>query len=266
MYKAFIILFIIVAVVVCSLTAMVNNQSSKEFTKPAAALLVQSWLVPGTDTDSAIIPCEALEIIEEQDRAQYEVSKERMVQEVVTLWSVFFDDDNASETDPRRAHFWEYAEYLVNAVLMYQETKTDIGGKLPKHQNTHLLLANMVTKESSVTPNVEGKRGEVGLIQIHGPGPMIAHNKRQVKENPKLGILLGARWLASRIPQCFPDGLPDEWNDEDWLGPLSVYAGGGKAYDKRKKRCKILGVAKKRVRKMKYYRTRVDHELRFYQD
>jgi hypothetical protein len=268
MTKAF-LTFILVAMVVCSFSYMMNK-ADDELVEPAVASpvvpSVTPWLVPDTDTDSAVIACEALTVVDEGDRAQYEPSKERMVQEVVTLWEIFFDDDRAPKNDPRREHFFEYAEYLVNAVLMYQNTPTDLGGILPRHRNTHLLLAQMITKESSVIPSVRGKRGEVCLLQIHGPGPLVGHKKKQVSENPKLCLLLGTRWLASRLPKCFPNGVPEDWSDEDWLGPLSLYAGGGKAYDNKKRRCKKFGVAKERIEKMKYYRTRIDHEMEFYQD
>ena len=235
------------------------------------------WLTPETKNDPAEhgIVCEELswgakvEIeenmdnpIKHEDIPEYEQDPDRMVWEVVNLWEMFFDDDDAPAGDPRRDRFEEFAGYLVDAVLMYQNEPTDLGGQLPKHRNVHLLIAERVTRESSVTHNVVGPGGEVGLLQLMPGGPAMAgYSPEKVKNNPKLGLLLGTRWLAAQIPECKDDGNLYEfgWDDWDWLGPLSVYMGGDKA--KRKNgTCAGFKAAKTSIRKTILYRTRIDHD------
>jgi hypothetical protein len=227
----------------------------------------RSYLEPAPPADTDPIICEELPILSESDVPEYEVSRARKVQEVVSLWELFFEDEGASRHDPRRNNFHEYAEYLVEAVEMYTENPTDIDGQLPKHRNVHVLLAYMVTRESSVTADAEGPLGEVGLLQIHGLA-LAGYSKEKVKNNPKLGLLLGVRWLASRLPKCpkSKDLFGVGWDDWDWVRPLSLYAGGFRARNKRTGQCKEFDVAKQRVEGALFYRTRVDHMLRFYDE
>lgn len=186
-----------------------------------------------------------------------------MIEENVMLWDMFFDDDGAKATDVRRGRFREYAEYVADAVLMYQGD-TDIKGKIPKHRNVHLLVGTMMTIESSVTFDVVGPapRFEVGMLQLHGRA-LAGFKRDKVKKNPQLGVLLGVRWLAAQIPVCYPDGTDQEtWTDESWLGPLSVYQAGEKVAVAKNGKCHRLSVAKKRVRLTKMYRARIDHETK----
>jgi len=230
-------------------------------TVKAEMVETRPWMVEDTSVDTdEIVPCEALPVIDAGDIPQSETSRERMVREVVTVWELFFEDDKASATDPRRERFDEFAEYLVDAVLMYQENPTDIGGQLPTESKAHLLLATMVTGESSVTFDVVGRyfeKNEVGLLQTHGKA-LGGHKRAKVRKNPKLGLMLGVRWLAAQIPKCFPDGMPDSWDDENWVGPLSLYAGGPKAFKAGK--CLKFKVAKSRIAMMKQYETRIAFE------
>lgn len=220
---------------------------------------IRPWMVEDTSVDTdGIVPCEALPVIDAGDIPQSETSRERMVREVVTIWEMFFEDDNASIDDSRRERFDEFAEYLVDAVLMYQENPTDIGGQLPVDSKAHLLLATMVTVESSVTFDVVGRKNEVGLLQIHGKA-LGGHKPAEVQKNPRLGLILGVRWLAAQIPVCFPDGMPDSWSDDNWVGPLSLYAGGPKAFKAGK--CLRFRVAKSRIAMMKQYETRLAFDI-----
>jgi hypothetical protein len=219
------------------------------------------------DPEDEFVVCEELgmEPITQQaidDIPEFDISWGRMVKETVALWTMFLDNDGASESDPRRDNLELYAEYLASTVLAYQEHETDIGGKLPKHMNTHLLIATAMTIESSVRPDVVGKsRGERGFLQLHGVA-LAGMPPEIVTNRPKLGLYLGVRWLASKIPKCYPAGIPDgEWTDDDWLGPLSVYAAGERGMRKDGTCCK-LSVAKKKVNKMKMYRAWIDAELK----
>jgi hypothetical protein len=218
------------------------------------------WMVPRTDTDTdTILLCDELQVLDRADIPESEKKKERMIAEVVMLWEMFLDDDNASPSDPRRVNFEEYAEYLVDAVRLFQDNPTSIGGQLPKSENIHYLIAQMITKESSVTPGVVGTRGEVCLMQLHGKA-LAGFTPDQVRRNPRLCLILGVRWLAAQIPTCYPDGAPEYFMHEDWLGPLSVYAGGQNAIRKDGS-CKRFGVAHDRVNKMMIYENRIKHEM-----
>lgn len=202
--------------------------------------------------------CEELPVIDPTDIPEYEISREEMIREIVAIWNAFFDIDNAPESDFRRDSFELYAEYLADTIITFQNKPTDIGGQLPKHPHTHLLLATKVTIESSITTDAIGKsKGESGLLQVHGKargGVDIA----EIRKRPRLGIFLGVRWLAAQIPKCHPDGVDDEdWTDEHWLGPLSLYAAGGNGYRK-DGTCKHLGVSKKVIAKTRMYAAWID--------
>ena len=178
--------------------------------------------------------------------------------EVVALWEMFFDDDHAPRYDRRRRDFKRFAKYLVKAVDRYQEATTNIGGQLPKSKNTHLVAAQIITRESSITTNVVGSRGEVGLMQVMPRGPAIdGHNPRKIIRDPELGIRLGVRWLAHAVGKCQKN--IDEWKDNDWLGPLSFYQGGPQAIRKNG-RCRIFKSAQERLRKTLLYRERIDRK------
>lgn len=214
-------------------------------------------------------------VVEQVDRAESEISREKMITEVEMLWNMYFDDDNAKATDPRRDDFEEFAGYLADAVIMYQNEPTDIGGQFPGHKNDHLVVAYMAAKESSVTPDIindsEGGKGEVCLFQLHGTA-LAGFDSEKVRHNPRLCTLLGTRWIAAQIPKCKQDGVnifKDDmnvfrfkWEDADWIGPLSVYAGGPKAIRK-DGRCARFGKMRERVDAVRLFRTRIDYEMDF---
>ncbi len=226
------------------------------------------WLEPVEEEEPEDIVCEELSWelpiqFPQEDVPESDVSWHQMVQDTVMLWELFFDNDNAPIDDPRRDNFELYAEYLADAIITYQNQETDIGGRLPRHPSTHYLLATMVTKESSVTHDVVGKmhkKFEVGLLQTHGTA-LAGIRKDVVRKKPKLGLLLGVRWLAAQIARCHPEGIDDRnWTEEDWLEPLSVYAGGPKAI-RADGTCKVFKVAKERLKQMRLYQDWVEGEM-----
>lgn len=262
---------LLVALMVTAVMAAYHEGTQADPVVPPVEVPDRSYLqpAPGPDTDPII--CEELPILAEEDVPEYEVPRARKVQEVVTLWELYFDDENAPKADPRRSHFEEWAALLVEAVEMYTGNPTDIGGQFPGHKNDHIMYAyTIVAKESSVTPDVvnEDGQGEVCFAQLHGQS-LAGYDPEKVRHNPRLCLLLGARWLASRIPACDPTkdplGFVSEWGDWDWVGPLSFYAGGPRAL-KKGGGCKQFDKMKERVEKMVFYRTRVDRKLRFYDD
>lgn len=190
------------------------------------------------------------------------VSRDQMVREVVALWEMYFDDDRAPASDPRRARFWEHARDLADAVILYQDEPTDIGGQLPGHRDDHLIVAYMVAKESSVTYDVVGtSHGEVGLLQLHGVS-LAGYSPEAVQYNPRLGLMLGVRWLAAQLPKCKRQTNLYEvgWSTDDWTGPLSLYAGGPKAIRK-DGTCARYGTMRERVDRVRLYRVRINHEI-----
>jgi hypothetical protein len=204
------------------------------------------------------------DLAESEEELPGEINREAMIDQVQILWELWFDDEGASPRDPRRRKFLEYAEHVVDAVELYQREPTDIGGKLPGHENDHLLVAYMIAKESSLVFDVKakGERGEVGMMQTHGIA-LAGYAKEKVRANPKLGILLGVRWMAAQVPKCTGDNPLDlPWDDFSWSGPLSIYMGGPRAVRSRKsKTCKHFTKAIERIQAVKMYRTRIDHRM-----
>lgn len=195
---------------------------------------------------------------DDTDVEETELTKEQMIDEVISIWTIFLNDDGARADDDRKKMFYTYAEALVEKVLIYQNPDNDTGAWLPKHKTTHALLATMVTLESSVIPDVVGKsNGEVGLLQVHGKA-LAGYSSKKVQKSYDLGLLLGVRWLSTLMTEC-PETMErlesGEWTEQDWLKPLSVYAGGPNA--KRNGKCITFGVARKRVDLTKLYLTRI---------
>jgi len=187
-----------------------------------------------------------------QEEAIEVTEREQKIQEVVALWNMFYDDQGV-KWNKRRAKFPEYAGYLVDAVKMYEDNPTDIGGQLPANTDNHLIVATMVTLESAVKPEVVGfLKGEVGLLQIHGRAALAGHTKKEVKNNPKLGLILGVRWLAYHTQFCDQKSGLDNWKQS-----LSLYGAGLRGGRRADGSCKEIRVARKRVRLAKFYRTRI---------
>jgi hypothetical protein len=196
-------------------------------------------------------------LLEEQSPTR----KDIMTSEIVQVWTMFYEDEMAPADDPRRQYFEEYAGYLADYILMYEQIPTDIGGQLPVSNDTHILLATLITKESSVTADVVGPapRFEVGLMQLHGVA-LAGYDPEVVRNNPKVGVMLGVRWFAYQTSLCKPTRIPsdnDGWRLEDWIGPISAYAGGPNAINKRTGKCYSFGLAKDRVALTRLYKTRL---------
>jgi len=212
--------------------------------------------------------------VETVEQPEYMVSEERMVEEVVQLWEMWFDDQNAKASDPRREDFYRFAEYVVEAVRMYQDGPTDIGGQLPGAKNDHLVVGYMIAKESSVTPDAvndsENGRGEVCLMQLHGKA-LAGYAPEKVLHNPKLCVLLGTRWMTHFLPKCQQDGAGGifgsefAWEDADWIGPLSLYAGGPRA-QRKDGSCAQYGTIRERIDAVRFYRSRIDKALEYWEE
>ena len=195
------------------------------------------------------------------------IDRDTMIREVVEVWNMFFEDGNVKQSDPRRDRFEEFAGYVADAVFMYQNNEVVIQGEsalLPKHRSAHLLIAVIITKESSVRYDLVGSapRFEVGLMQVHGVA-LNGYDPEVVKRNPKLGVLLGVRWFTYTLAQCRQhrmEGDDEGWRNTDWLGPLTIYgAKPSSAYkDRKNKVCRVFPHAKERVALLDFYETRID--------
>jgi len=187
-------------------------------------------------------------------------AKEKMITDIIAVWTMFLDDAKCNKKDPRRKDFPIFAEELADAIIMYQDNPTDIGGQLPKEREISILLAVNVTKESSLYSNLVGAdpRNEVGLMQVHGVA-LAGYNPKLVQENSRLGLLLGVRWFASRMNKCKTNRVSGDnvsFRIEDIIGPQTLYQAGGKALKNGK--CQKYGVARKRINLTKLYISRID--------
>lgn len=190
-------------------------------------------------------------------RPVWYVDRETMIREIVALWSLWMDDDGAPAGDARRAMLPRYAGYLADAVRLYQDHETDIGGRLPQDPDTHLVLAVMLAKESSLRPTVVGKkRAEIGLGQMHGVS-IRPYSRATVRGNPPLQVLLHARWIAYSRHVCGLDDGDADWSDRDWGRTLSMYAGGDKHTLRPDGTCRIFTPMADRVAAVRLYRPRI---------
>jgi hypothetical protein len=197
--------------------------------------------------------------------------REVMIRDIIGVWKLAFRDDRAKPKDKRRKKFREYAEHLANAVLMYQEEPVEVNGRmvqLPKHRSSHLIMAYIAFKESSLRPRIVGKTKwkEVGMMQLHGRA-LAGYSKKQVRYDTQLGIELGVRWATAMLYEC-PSSKwkvkrrPDKWKNYDWLRPLTMYgAGPGRALRPDGK-CKVFDFARRRVSKIGTYGARIDRARR----
>lgn len=231
-----------------------NSKASADVAKPW--MEKKEEVIP--EIEKQELKCDEIEIskpLKAEDVPEFGISKESMVEEIIFIWEEFFKDERVPPTDIRRDSFGQMANWLADAILIYQYSETDIGGKLPIHPSTHRLLAVMTTFECSVTPNVKrGRKGEVGPLQVMGAA-LGGYKEEEVDKNDRLGFILGARWLAVAIRDCYPDGY-EEWDEDMWNGPMSWYAAGSRAI-RADGTCKNIKQAKDRLTKVKMYKSRI---------
>lgn len=176
-----------------------------------------------------------------------------MIDDIVGAWNIGYDREGLPQNYKQRDKFQEYAEYLTDAMIFYQNNKSDIGGKLPIHSSTHFMLASMVFEESRVKPRRVGKKGDVGLLQVLNKDARNGHTKKEIRDNPELGIKVGVRWLTATMPTVGATKFLLKWKDNYWLKPVSLYVA-GKGALKDDNSWGVVSMARKRVRLMKLYR------------
>jgi len=190
------------------------------------------------------------------------MSVDVMTDEIAQVWEIFFDDQGALQSDPRRKMFDVYAAEIAEAIDYYKKNETNIGGQLPNHRSTHIIIATMITRESSVDPTVVGKKhNEVSLFQLWGKA-LNGYSSAAVKRNTKLAASLGVRWFAYGMTQCNNNKVPTDtrWQNEDWLRPITAYGASRKNLykNKKKKECRIFPFAKRRIATIQTYTERID--------
>lgn len=238
--------------VVLMSTCLLLNGCPQDEVEDEETVQVDTEIYQQTILDESLIE-EPLSPEEEEEQLRQE-----MKDEVVSLWKIYLEDHDASSKDERWDVLDEYANSLVKYVRKFQTEGVKKGKeivRLPEHENVHLLLATMVTFETALYHELVGPIGEVGLLQTHGVA-LNGFKSAAVQRNPDLSLMLGVRWLTLQLPYCERPS-DDEWCDDDWLGPLSIYAGGLRKA-KRNGKCLKFKVSKKRVEYTKYYRDRID--------
>lgn len=225
----------IAAILLGLIIMLLSERAEVAPNEPPPTPAVRPWMIAEpecTCLESGLAECDDPEP-EYASPPEDRLSRDVMVREVTSLWNLWFDDERAPQADPRRATFDQYAGDVADAVVFYQDHPTDIGGQLPGTSADHLIVAYMLARESSVTPDLVGALGEVGMGQLHGTS-LAGYDPETVRHNARLGIQLMVRWLASCIPGCPRRVEPYDlgWTLEDWIGPLSLYAGGGNARKK----------------------------------
>jgi hypothetical protein len=250
------ILYLALFVTTCTSPPLPKQDSNELFEKPMA----NPWTDSNEDTDRVHEEKNTEpEIVAEESAKNQAISKykDRMILDITAVWEMFLDDANIGPNDSRWQMIPIHAKELADAIITYQNEPTDIGGRLPKHRTTHILMAVMVTKESSLRHKAKGGLGEVGLMQIHGRA-LAGYNPNVVRHNSRLGVTLGVRWFAAQMDKCKGYEKPREnWRTNDWIQPLSLYAGGPNAISKKTGHCKRFRIAKERINLTKLYLTRI---------
>lgn len=257
MYKY--ILFIFIVLFGCS---QPPKENQKTIIKPMTVESYNDTESPETDKKENVDWDQYLKKENAKNESDEELKypKEIMAKEIVYIWEMFFNDQGASPTDPRREMFQYYAEEIAESIEYFKLNEADIGGKLPDHRSTHLMIAEMITRESSVNPHVVGKKKkEVSMFQMHGEA-LGGYPRQFVRKETGLAALLGVRWIAHHISLCSNVNSLDNWTNEDWVRPISAYGAGiAKTYkNKKRKTCKKFTFAKRRVKRMKSYALRID--------
>lgn len=237
---------------ICVLLLFITTCNYERTTPKYELMRISTGTIESKDTDTPTIN-------KEDKLKEY---KETMIDDIIGVWEMFFDDDNAPATDPRREMFPIYANAVADNVIYYQNNEVDIRGRMPKHRSSHILAAIWAARESSVRMDVVGPLGEVCLFQLHGQA-LNGFSKEEVKNNIDLCTHLGIRWIAHSTSQCENNREPtsEKWNNFDWLRPMTMYGSGPKKVYKNpigKHQCKIFGFARRRVADISMYSSRID--------
>lgn len=190
---------------------------------------------------------------------------ESQVRDIILVWELAFEAKGVS-TERIRHKFPVYARYISDAVDIYKRPHQieDRRIWLPNHRSTHIIAAVVAFMESRLRHKTIGEaHREVGIFQVHGKA-LAGFKRKEVRNSPELGILLGVRWLTYSLSQCSKSrrkilrGKP--WSINDWLGPISVYAAGPKVIQSKGK-CRVLRLTRYRISMVRKLMRKIDRKL-----
>ncbi len=135
----------------------------------------------------------------------------------------------------------------------YEQYEGSFGGRLLPYKDNHILVAVIIYRETGIQPNIIGRsHKEVGLMQVHGI-PLDGFKRKEVINNPELGVHLGIQWLAYCTTRC----NHGRRKPNDWHYALTQYGASPQAAGSGRN-CKILGYARIRIRLAKKSRTKMN--------
>ena len=173
-------------------------------------------------------------------------------QEILSTWRLYFKNWGIEHPSPKRTkNYRNYAKYITKWVDYFEENEGLFGGRLPKYKDNHLIVAVIIECETGIYSKRIGSRGEVGLMQIWGKA-RAGHPRREIINNPELGIKLGIQWLAYSSTRC----KKKQDIKLRWKKTLTQYGAGPKAV-KSNGRCDIYSFARRRFRKTLQYRKKI---------
>ena len=197
---------------------------------------------------------------------QIELAEDYKIKEVLQTWKLYFKKWGIDKPKPKRTKdYTSYAIAVKKWTEYYESNEGIFGGKLPKWDKNHILVAVIIYKETGIRSDQIGDLGEVGLMQVWGSAltenkttnrKEYKQQKQKVIKNPELGIRLGTQWLAHTTTLC---KTPEKWNDWSWLKPLTQYGAGPKA--KVNGKCQVYSFARKRVRRTINIRKKINGRI-----
>jgi hypothetical protein len=223
-----------------------------------------------------IIPEQQIQIVSEKKKEEKininntenieEIKTNLIKNEILDMWNTWYlkqDNWTKKKLIIPKQHWLEYATYLVNSIKKYQienvvynewNHKTT---QLPENANVHLLLASIAIHESNIDNRSIGKLKEIGILQCHPQWCLIRlpllsklpYRKRieKAKQEPKLNIEAAVKHFTIMYGIC--NTIIKK--SDDWLGSVSLYVAGSKAYKNNK--CITNNPAQRRVNSMKTY-------------
>lgn len=238
-----------------------NKQSTESYDGSQYELMIPPVPAQGinikTVHEPLILSQDIYNIVEEYKLNKY---LDKQAKEIEKFWRYYYPLEIAGGKLKKpwpikpihEKNFKKFSRPLAEVVYYYQHNKTDLGGILPKGDETYLFFAMMVAKETAVIPTKRGKIGEVGLIQVHGPAQN-GWTIREILDDPRKGLIAGVKWMTSKFKTCRKNVDYYNWETPDWQYPLSIYAAGEGNGRVRKGNCTTIRVAIQRVNLLQRY-------------
>lgn len=205
-----------------------------------------------------------------------EMTVVEMQQEIITMWTLWLDNQDQWTQGKLKTETEKWPNLaldIAKSIKKYQRTPIQIYDwkdkttTLPIGKDLHLIIGSMATFETNVRNGLEGKLGEIGIIQCH-PRYCLVRNpelsklpikerKKKAKNNPNLNIDASVQHLAVSYGICNKKIN----NSNDWAFSVAHYGAGTKAIEKNK--CMSRNFAKARISRMKKYRKKIRNITNF---